>query len=585
MGAFRIARGRVNLTPILQNVSVIMGAKTPLNMGTVLLKNLVLVAPGSAPIANWRTTITSATGGGANTDLSSLSSNTANATARSPAPTLGAINSLTLTTLAATSYAITVTGVTAGGLEATCTLTYVTQAGAFNLGDNNAAFGDPDEMFNETVAIRLGTKTGGLTMLLSTGADLTSPVFRLTGFSPSSGRTTVQYADAARPSRVPNLLISNVNNFDVTGLGIGGAIAHKIWISGTSDGTTVKNCYPLGDSIADVAINAGGTAGGVNFIFLGGPGSAVTNCTIDNNYLRWGGRGIVLSPSTGCSVTNNIIRYCYGDLCAIGVSTNDTITGNLALSPMRDTDTGGMPDHIDNMQWDGGIITNLLFANNLFAEADGTATSSGFQGGAFNYVGVTYKNNISLFRASTAANLTAWQDSTIADSTWLLVGSGKLGMTALGADDNVFNGQPGFSDGDGHGGHLGSGANALTRVFVPYAASMGASWTVTNSPNQNLSIPNAVQHVYDGINFNIEPDMGGSTYATSGIFKYANTLERLNNLTATNTAGADYPNMTPAQIKALILDVLTPATGGTLDLGGANANTIGAVCRDGTLKT
>lgn len=567
--------------PLLQNVSVTMGAKTPLNMGTVLLKNLGLVATGSAPIANWRTTITSKVGGGATSDLSNLSSNTANATARSPAPTLGANNSLTTTTLAATSYAITVTGVTAGGLEATCTLTYVIQAGAFNLGDNNAGFGDPDDLINDTLRIRLGTKTGGLTMLLSTGADLTNQVLIFAAFVPASGRTTVQYADPARPSRIPNLRLSNTNSFDVTGLSIGGGYnVHKIWLDGTCDGSTVKNTVPLGDSVANVSIG-NQDAGNVNFIYLNG----VSNCTVDNNYLLWGGRGITLSGTTGCTVSNNVIRYFYGDAEAISTSTNDTVTGNQAYAPMRDTDTGINPDHIDMRQWDVGPLggstpTNLTYHGQIYAQADGTAAASGFQGGYNTYTGVDWRFCITLFRASTAANLAAWQDSTIADSTWLLVGSGKVSQAASGADDNVFNGQPGFTTTGG------AGANALTRVFVPYTATMGGTWTVTNSPNHTFSIPLAVQFPYTGVTFNLEPDMGGSTYATSGIFKYANTLERLNNYNAlTNTAGADYPNMTPAQIKALILDVLTPATGGSLDLGGANNNTIGAVCLDGTLKT
>jgi hypothetical protein len=570
-------------TPLLQNVSINMGANTPPGMGTVLLKNLGLVASGSAAIVSWRTSNVVATGGGANTDLGGLlATNTATATARSPKTTLGSATALTTVTLPATSYAVTVTGVTAGGLEATCILTIVPQASAFNLGDDNASFGRPDNMDSLSQPGNLKTNTGGLTMLISTGADYTASPFAIDGFLPSSGRTAVRYADPARPSRVPGLQASGTNNFDFDGFGIGGGINHKIFLHGACDSVTVKNCYPLGDSIADVAINAGGTAGNQDFILLSG----VTNCTADNNYLRWGGRGLVLGGgSSGNFITNNVIRYVFGDLSAVGQSTNDTVSGNLCLSPMRDTDPSGSPDHIDNMQWDTAVAgtsntaTNLVWAGNIFAQADGTAAASGFQGGVNTYVGVTFKNNISLFRASTAANLSGWQDSTLRDSTWLLVGSGKVGMQALNADDNVVNTTLNFVSGGG------AGANALTRVFIPYGRTMDATWTITNSPAHTFNIPNSVQFSYDGVNFNHEPDMGGSTYATSGVFKYANTLERLNNYhPVNNPAGADYPNMTPAQIKALIIDVLTPATSGSLDLGGANANTIGAVARDGTLK-
>jgi hypothetical protein len=572
--------GAISVTPVLQNVTVRMGDHTNKNSGGVYLKNLNLTVPTSPPVLYWKISGITNVGGGAAGDLTnSCAANTAFATARTPLPSSGDNSNLTLT-LAATSYTMTVTATGLDGVStATCTLALTVVANAWNRGDDPVR--DGVDAWNP-----FKTQAGGLTLLISTGADYSAAngwgIFDLKSLVPASGRQTVAYADTARPSQIPLVDILGCHALDVNGLGIGGGAGNKINLrdngaGGVCDDVHCYDFYPLGATVADVGPLVA-SAGNNSFVVFN---ASTTNSSVERCELRYGGRGFVLN-GVGNVIKGCTIRYFYGDGSAIGATTNCEFSGNRVYAPMRvPFDYSGSPDHLDMVQFSDSVtISGLLHFGNIFAQADGTGSASGIQSGA-TVTGSSIYGNIFMHRALTAANIGVWTSSTIRDNTWFLTGSGLIGNSSSAANDNIPNTVTVFTG-------TGTSGNVFLRNFITSGYSLDSSFTATSNQIESVTYPLAVQFPQTPAGgpapgFNYEPDMGGSTFDFSSDLNYVNALERLNNYNAsTNPNGTDYPNMTAAQITARILLILTPKSGGNLDLGASV--TKGAVSLSGVQK-
>lgn len=611
VGGFRL-RGahwpQTSQTPLLRDVAVSKGAYTNLGSGGAYLKNLGLTWPNSPTVAYWRISNIAAVGGGNASEITNTcASNTANAAAREPLPSGGDNSNLTKT-LNATSYTMTVTAVGLDGSEASCTYTQNVVANAFNVGDDPVRDGA-----GAYLPAGMATATGGKSLLLSTGADYRAPgvspngVFDIGYLVPSSGRTTVQYADPLRPSQIFGLRIINCHGMIVDGLGLGGGKVNKIQLlisgGGTVDDIEIKNCYPLGSSFAtDVEI--GGASNHSAAVIHDS-----TNVNVHNNSFTYTGRAFDISLGSSVIVDSNTVRYIYGDGAGIGDTPDCSLTNNIFASPMRDPfDRSGTPDHVDCLQFSNHVtytfnIVRPIIKGNVWAQADGNCAWGGMQNGSDGVQNGLYANNIVTGHATTGMAVGTGLVFDIRDSTIFFCASGKVNNSSVNANDNVTNGafqvsiQSDAADPTAHD-------NTMSRLFTSGSiSSLTTHWSFTNNAGPNVTYPNIVQFPWaagstDGgsfttggydpwarpTNYDYEPDMGGSTYDWSPYLNYTDALERLNNYHPINNPnGTNYAGMTCAQIKARLLLVLTPKAGGLLDLGGGS--TIGAVKLDGTLKT
>jgi len=559
-------------TPILQDVSVNMGQYTTPGAGTVLLKNLGLTAPGSPEVVSWRTGGVVANGGGLASNLTGLlAANTSSTTARSPTPSLGSNSALTVVTLPATSYSITVTGVGSDGSEDTCILTYVPVVDAFSIGDDNASFGRPDQF--DTLRTRIGTKTGGKDWLISTGTVYSGLTFSIRAFIPTSGSTGIRYADPARPTQIRGFSFNNCQHITAVAPGIGGGAVNKVFFQVGCVDCHVQDAYPLGASIADVLPTNQGSIAAVKM-------SSATDCTVTGSWFEYCGRGAEFTVCTNCSVTGSIFRKNYGDGAAIGASTNTKVNRNIFIAPMRYM---GSQNHIDGIQISDDITADSIeIAGNIWVEGEGNAGSIGFINGATVANSMVYKNNIVIQRAVRMMILGIQNNATVSDSTFFTSASGLIGMNSSTENDNITNSVP-----DMNANAASTGANTLTRIgTVGSIPSLGVTWSLVDCRALGIAYTAVHQFVYDGVNFNRVPyfdPVGVRTYDFSSVFNHANAFERLNNYhPVDNPAGFDYENKTPAEIRARVLDTLTPKTGGDWDLGAGV--TVGAINLDGTLK-
>lgn len=564
MGAFKVLRGRAapaSQTPTLQNVTVPMGAYTNKNSGGVYLKNLGLTADGSPAVTSWRISNITAVGGGANGDLTNTlaagSPTAANATARTPLPSVGSNTALTLT-LAATSYTMTVTAVGADATEATCTLTFAVQASAFNIGDDYGSGG------RDTAAAMNPWKTqvGGLTALIAVGADYGSTQLLLQNVAPSSGRMTVQYADPARPSRMASVRLSSCTAVDVASLGYGGAQMNHIHADGCTD-CTVSDAYPLGASVADIYTPDPHSQRGLYV-------SACTDCNFPDNHLEWVGQGLAISAgSVRCYAPRTRMRYVYGDFMTFGTGVDMGCPDSIFCSPMRFLN---VDDHIDFIQIGDATFPDGVDIRRVRCyQADGDSGSIPFINGGDGTGGlsptkrVLMKGAVFCHRAGTAFNggLHAG-GSEYSDATIFQVPSGTVAINDVtaGPSDNLSNVTPAITM------QPSTGTNLMERLFSSGSA-MGtiAGWTKTSGGGTFANkVYDNTQFTYAVGNYNREPAWTKPSVDWSAYLNYADAYERLGNYhSVNNPVGMDYPNMSIDEIDVASRTILAPKVSGTLD--------------------
>lgn len=567
----RAAAGQPAVPPKLNNITLRYGDRTtPSDSSTVLLQNIPgLIAVDSGPIVSWRTGAVTASGGGAVGDWGGfLATNTPSATARTPNPTKGSITALTTITLVG-SYTYTVTGVAANGAEATATVTIEVVPNAFNVGD---VYG------GDIMSSRFATKAGGLTWLFSSGWSRTG-VYNLQNINPT-GRMGMKEADPSKPLKMSGLRVMGCQRVDIDGLTMGGAPNHRFLVDGNSTDCTIKRCKSGADA-------------SWNYISPSAPNThaiyKIDNCTyitIEDGDFTWCPRPIYLggalfgglARSRNITIRNNTFRTYYGDAMSIGGCDTILLEGNVFIAPMRNE---GNTDHIDGVQFTGASVpgtevsANVTIKGNFWIQGEGNSGSIAVMNTSVSLTGLVYRCNVLVGRAGTSMN---WgngvADGVIEDTTIFLTMSGKIAQWYHASDpqnDNVTNGVQNLT--------LYAATNsALRRVLA--TGSVGGSpsgWTKTDNLGLGIAYTAITQFANVAGQSNYEPTFeptGVRTYDFTSVFKYPNAFERLNNYNADNLAGADYPNMTSAQIKALVLDVLTPAAGVTA----------GAIGADGSLK-
>lgn len=563
----------VSLVPVLRNVAVPMGAYTILGGGGVKLSSalLGLIAPNSPEVLFWRTAITSAVGGGATSDLQgALVANTAVATAKTPTPSLGLSTALSINLIG--TYVITCTAVGADNSEASCTLTYNIVANTFNLGDDNASFGRPDDL--DAIRLNMGTSCGGKTMALSRGANFEGANMSLYGFVPSSGRFTVAYADVDHPSRCKQVFVQACKKLDLRGIAVGGIPANRITITADAAGDTddchAYGCYSLN---ADPTNLAPGSPGDNYGILIHG---SVSNCSAEDCNMQYVGKAYSLS-GTSNSMLRNKFRYIYGDARVVGQGTGLISKFNVFMSPMRSANND---DHMDALQIeDNSTINGFTSIGDIFIQADGNAGMIGTHSGATLTTSWLCSASIIVGRTVTgmqvgANHLGVWRDCTVFET-----GSGFISNATVDANDNIYTGSQRTLAPAGDGAFL----RYYTNGFIQLGG--GTTYSKTDCVELDHAYSEIGQLTFgvDPINVNAQTLINGATYDFSNVHNYADAFERLNNYhPSLNPNGTDYPNMTLDQIVTRVLTVLAPKLTGQLDLGGGNS--IGAINFDHTQK-
>lgn len=563
-------RGRGHSAPPkLNNITLRYGDRTtPADSSTVLIKNIPgLIADDSAPIVAWRTGGITASGGGATGDWGGfLATNTSTETARTPNPTKGNITQLTTITLAG-AYTYTVTGIAADGAEASATVTIEVVADAFNVGDIYDG---------GTMSSRFAAKAGGLTWLFSSGWSRTG-VYGLQNITPT-GRMGVKEADPSKPMKLNGLRLYNCQRVDVDGLTMGGTPNHRFLVDGNSTDCTIRNCKSAADASWDYISPAIPNSHCIYKI------DTATYITVEDGDFTWCPRPIMVggAPVGGVAraqniaIRDNTFRTYYADAMSVGGCDGVELTGNIFIAPMRND---GNVDHIDGVQFTGSgseVSANVTIEGNLWVQGEGNAGSIGVMNTSASLTSLVYRYNVLLGRAGTAMNLgNGVADAIIEDNTIFLTMSGKVAQYYHASDpqnDNITNGVQNLT--------LYTATNSVLRRILA-TGSVGSSpsgWTKTDNVGLGIAFTAITQFSNVPGQSNYTPTFeptGVRTYDFSSVYKYANAFERLNNYSPDNLAGADYASMTPAQIKALVLDVLTPAAGVTA----------GAITSGGSLKT
>jgi hypothetical protein len=558
-----------------------MGAWTNLGCGGVLDSNMPGLQIGGGPVTTWRINNIVATGGGANTDLTSTcTSHTAAATARTPTPSLGTGATLSLN-LAATSYAMDVQAIGPGGTSNTATITYTVVALAFNRGDNIAGADQAARFTNVAAGM------GGKTMLLSVGADYGTTVLSFNNIRPASVYT-VNNADNARPARLIGFDIVDSLNVTVDGLVFPGSATPTNYTimsirrnSQVTDTITVRNCSMSGTSRATAP--SSNQQNSIS-IFVSGD---VTNVLVEDNVFSWVGRGISISgTTTNVIVQRNTFRYFFADGIAFGTVSGTSVLNNTFVSPMR---YGGIvsptsPDHADAYQFNNSaVISGLTLSGNVWIQADGNLGLTAGQAGQTSNTGMTMSRNLFVLR-TVGIELGNQTSATVEDNTIFMTGSGVISQADYNCNDNIYTNVMRFRA---------AGTNTTSTSARNWAANFDIAAGMTN-PASNVvaaasypAITNTQYPVYSTTGtptpIDYTPNIT-NTFDFSPYLNYTDARERLDNYDAsTNPNGTDYANMTVAQIVARVVLILTPKTGGSLDLGaGVSA---GAITLAGALKT
>lgn len=598
-----------SLTPMLNDIALPMGIYTPPGMGTVLLKNIPgLVDPLSPQIVSWRMGSVTAGSGGLATDLGSLlTTNTAFATARTPRTTRGTISEVTTNRLPGADYTIPLIAVGEDGSEATCTITIQPVAGALSRGDDYVS---PANDGATAIQQRLAAKMSGLKMLISVGHG-PDQSFSLANLI-QAGRVAVEYADPARPSKLRTVDVYNCHRIDFNELGVGGTPAHRFHFRAGSSDCWAYDCFTIDGSEADLDLVVGAQnhyafyfRGVTNCGALGGSFNHIGRC------VSYGGGGSATHPdrSFDCVIEGVLFDHYYGDAIQEGGGEGNQFLGNGVFAPMRGFNPStGIPsvDHIDQTQFAPFNPQQVLIKGNVFGHADGNAGSIGIINSATTasgpateskLSGVDYGGNILAIRAGTAMNWGSVDGLDLHDCTIVCVTSGLIGSPNIVVDKGV-SGLETVNDNvtaDAQQIILYPSTplpSTIQRVFTMGSIGSAAGITKTDCRELNIALTAMKQmQPEDGVNSLPEwLPTGVRTYDFTNWFKYPDVIERLGNYhPIDNPNGAAFANMTPAEKKALYIDVLTPKVtpGQTIynDLHGDGTVSIGAVNFDETMKT
>lgn len=377
--------GGIAAAPVLQSVSVPMGAQTRSGRGSVRLSSVNVTTTanfpqtfyglgmwvGGTPCATWTQTFV---GGRSSTDYNIIAANTPEgANAQTPNPSSTGQN------LATGTYTWNVTCKDSNGhLSNTVSLSYVTVAHAVNIGTlDRVDFGVTPSGFGNT--------TGGQ-VLLSVGSDFHAPVangccigMRFDGAY--ANQVTIQYADPARPVYMTAIYTAgSLANYRATGFTLSGPVgnAGTNVISGftAASGSTVSNIVwdNIHAEFSEALINnaANTSLGAFN------SSGCTSNCGITDssfNYIPTGA-----NPGSNTYEKRVVYRHFYNNAFIMGSGNDIDLEDDTCMSPMLAP--GG--EHTDCMQvLDGATPIRVTIKRFSDLQADGGDQAQGvwFAGG------------------------------------------------------------------------------------------------------------------------------------------------------------------------------------------------------------
>lgn len=376
---------------LASSVTIPMGRFTQAQQGDVRYASPslgLLVSSGEAPVTDWRTSYAncaspahwvrsgSDVGGG----VFSVREGPA---ARTPTPSATGANNLSGVCK------FTVRAVNARGVSNAATVTVTVDPNAASIGDN--APNHPGAIVGTIASFEAGAKAGQRRLLLTPGIDRGRTGLVLVNF-PFTSEVKLVDADPARPSTLAGVVIA----------GSSGASSHLTVENLTFDGPNdasearlkivnshhiVARNLTIGRSPASYKPNLFG-------VLVDG---ASSDYVLERNQVMYHQRGFYLAGGKRGVVRDNVVRYFMGQGIYLGPGVDGVlIARNVFLSPFRPPgdkgdihfdfaqradDFGGygaQEGGFDPPRRDTGVPQNDVWENNIFFNADGTGSVSGF---------------------------------------------------------------------------------------------------------------------------------------------------------------------------------------------------------------
>ncbi|WP_296599527.1 right-handed parallel beta-helix repeat-containing protein [Phenylobacterium sp.] len=348
----------------------------------------LLLSPGDAPVAAWRTSFSTCANPGhwirAGFDAGGgVFSVQDGPTARTPTPSVSGANNLSGVCK------FTVRAVNAHGVSNPATVTVTVDPNAASIGDNYQ--NHPGAIVGTIAAFEAGAKAGQRRLLLTPGINLGTSGLVLVNF-PFTSEVKLVDADPARPSVLAGVVIA----------GSSGASSHITVESLTLDGPNQASEARLkivnSNHIIARNLTIGRSEASYRRDFFGVlVDGTSSDYLLERNEVRYHQRGFYLGSGKRGVVRDNVVRYFLGQGIYLGPGVDGVlIARNVFLSPFRlpgdngdihfdfaqrADDFGGYlarEGGFDPPRRDTGVPQNDVWENNIFFNADGMGSVSGF---------------------------------------------------------------------------------------------------------------------------------------------------------------------------------------------------------------